>query len=184
MKNQLGLPREAGQTLIEVLVALTAAVVIVAAIVSASLNSLNSSEFSRDQNISSQFTQEGLEIIRDMRNTSIASLSASYLPDGTYCLAKSCTALINTVPSCWQQNPVCAQNVDKFVRTVTVTHNATDCNATPTPIGNPIGALASNVKIVITTSWFDSRCTNSTKPFCHSTIASSCFSDFTIVPTP
>lgn len=177
MKNQ------SGQTLIEVLAALTAAVVIIAAIVSASLNSLTNSEFTRDQNISSQYTQQGLEIMRDMRNQNIASLSASYLPDGTYCLASSCSALDSTNTSCWQMTGLfCPQNVDKFVREVTVIHNSADCNATPSDFLPSV--LLTNVKIIVTTSWYDNACTDTSKPYCHSTTVSTCFSDFTVVPTP
>lgn len=173
-----------GQTLIEVIVGLTAAVVVIAAIVSASLNALNNSEFGRDQNFAAQFTQEGMEVVRNMRNISIASLSASYLPDGQYCLAKACSSLNKNITSCWTANPLCPQNVDKFVRSVLVSHNVTDCNATPTPVGNPSGQLATNVKVTVTTSWFDTKCTSASNPFCHNVTMSSCFSDFTIVPTP
>lgn len=175
---------QSGQTLIEVIVALTAAVVIIAAIVSSTLNALNNSDFARDQNLSSQFTQAGMEIVRDMRNQSIASVSASYLPDGTYCLAKSCTALDATKSSCWAKSGTCGQNVDKFVREVVVVHNSIDCNATPTPTGLPQGMLTSNVKITVTTFWYDTKCTDAANPFCHNTTLSTCFSDFTVQPTP
>jgi len=176
--------QESGQTLIEVIAALTAAVVIIAAIVSASLNALTSSQFTRDQNLSSQFTQQGMELMRNMRDQSVASISASYLPDGTYCLAKSCAGLNRDITSCWQGTPNCPQNVDNFVRKVVVVHNATDCNMSPTPVGNPPGVLPSNVQITVTTSWYDPKCTDATNPFCHSTTSTSCFSDFTVVPTP
>lgn len=172
-----------GQTLIEVLVALTAATVIIAAIVTASLNSLNNSEYSRDQGAATQYTQQGMEIIRSMRNIDIASLSAQYLPDSTYCLAKTCTSLTPSNSSCWQKNTNCGQNVDKFVREVTILRAQTDCNTSPTPIGSP-GVFASNVKVIVKTAWFDPKCTDSTNPFCHSVVQSSCFSDFTIIPTP
>lgn len=176
--------KDTGQTLIEVLAALTAAVIITAAIVSASLNALTSSEFARDQNTASQYTQQGMEIIRNMRNQSIASLSANFLPDGTYCLAQSCSTLAPGTSSCWSQGTPCPQNADKFVRQVLVTHNSTDCNASPTPTGQPPGQLTTNVKVTVQTSWYDNKCTDSTKPFCHLTTDSTCFSDFTIAPTP
>ncbi|HYK08860.1 MAG TPA: prepilin-type N-terminal cleavage/methylation domain-containing protein [Candidatus Eisenbacteria bacterium] len=176
---------EAGQTLIEVLVALTAAVIIIAAIVSASLNALTSSEFTRDQNTATSATQQGMEIIRNMRNVSIASISASYLPSGYYCLASSCSALNENDSNCWQRTQsTCSQNVGNFVRQVTVLHDSLDCNATPTPVGIPEGVLTGNVKITVTTSWYDSKCTDSSNTYCHSVVSSSCFSDFTIAPTP
>lgn len=174
---------QSGQTLIEVVVALTAAVVIIAAIVSASLSALTNSDYARDQNTAAQYTQAGLEVIRDMRNESIASLSATYLPGGIYCLAKNCTALDKSIASCWTKNISCGQNIDKFVREVTVTRNSSDCNASPTPNGQT-GYLSSNVKITVTTSWYDTKCTDTANPFCHYVTTSSCFSDFTVFPTP
>lgn len=184
-KLEISHKSEIGQTLIEVLVALTAAVVIIAAIVSASLNALTSSEFTRSQNTATQATQQGMEIIRNMRNVSIASLSASYLPDDYYCLAKSCSSLLNSDSNCWvRTTSSCSQNYDTFVRQVTVLHDSADCNATPTPVGLPEGVLTGNVKITVTTSWFDNKCTDSSNPYCHSVVSSSCFSDFTVAPTP
>lgn len=177
---------ESGQTLIEVIAALTAAVIIISAIVSASLNSLNNSEFTRDQNIAAQYNQQGIELIRDMRNQDVASLSATYLPDGTYCLASSCTSLHSDSSACWQMTGLsCNQNVDKFVREVVVLHNSADCNATPTPMGGYLPQiLSANIKITVSTSWYDNKCTDSSHPFCHSVTASTCFSDFTALPTP
>lgn len=176
---------ESGQTLIEVLAALTAAVVIIAAIVSASLNALTNSEFTRDQNTATQYTQQGLELMRDMRNQNIASFSASYLPDGTYCLASSCTFLNSSNSDCWQMTGLsCKQNVDKFVREVVVAHNSTDCNATPTPSDFLPSILTTNVKITVNTSWYDNKCSDPANSFCHSVTASTCFSDFTVQPTP
>ena len=185
MKKLFSFNTEEGQTLIEVMTALAAAVVIIAAITSASLNALNNSQFTRDQNTASQYSIAGMEIIRNMRNTSIASLSASYLPDNTYCLASTCTSLNQLQSGCWvPTGATCPQNMGKFVRSVTVVHNSLDCNATPTPTGSPTGYLSSNVKITVTTSWYDSRCTDASNPYCHSAIETSCFSDFTIMSTP
>lgn len=185
MRKMFSFKNEEGQTLIEVMTALAAAVVIIAAITSASLNALNNSQFTRDQNAASQYSIAGMEIIRNMRNTSIASISASYLTSPTYCLASTCTALSQTQSGCWiPTGTSCPQNVGKFVRSVGVSYNSLDCNATPTPTGTPTGYLSSNVKITVTTSWYDSRCTDASNPYCHSVIESSCFSDFTVMPTP
>lgn len=172
-----------GQTLIEVLVALTASVVIIAAIVSASLNALTNSDFARDQNIATQYTQAGIEMVRNMRNQDISSINPTNLPSDTYCLAKSCTKLDKTIASCWKKNTSCGQNVDIFVREVTIDHSSTDCNASPTPNGQT-GYLSSNIKATVTTYWYDSKCTDTAHPFCHSVILSSCLSDFTVEPAP
>jgi len=179
-----GVSRRSGQTLIEVLAALTAAAVIIAAIISSAIGSLNNSEFSRDTNLAAQFSQQGIEIIRNMRNTNITSISLQSLPDSTYCFAKSCTALVSSNTSCWQKTGnSCGQNVDKFIREVKIVHNSTDCNATPTPLGQ-FGVIPSNVKATVAVYWSDTKCTSSGNLFCHANVISSCFSDFTVVTTP
>lgn len=169
-----GIKQQRGQTLIEVLVALGAAVVVIAAITAASLSSLKNTEFSRDQAAASHIAQQGLEIIRDMRNYDIASISASLLPDDTYCLADSCKALDSTNPSCWRKNISCGQNVDKFSREIKISHTASVCDATNT----------GDVEAIVTTSWYDTSCGSVGSLLCHSVVVSSCFSDFTVVPTP
>lgn len=165
---------QAGQTLIEVLVGLSAAVVVIAAITSAALTSLNNAQYSRDQNLATQYAQQGMELVRNMRDLDIASVSATFLPNDTYCLAKLCSALTPTNPSCWSGNLECGQNVDTYVRKIVVDHNSSSCNS----------GVSGNVQITSEVSWADGKCTDVTNPFCHHVDLSSCLSDFTVAPTP
>lgn len=176
---------EKGQTLIEVLVGLSAAVVVIAAITVAGISSLNNAQFSRDQNLATHYTQEGVEILRNMRDLDIGSISKASLPDGVYCLAQGCSAT-NTNPqdaSCGPRiGSRCSPNVNsKFVREVTIVHNDSLCNGNgPTPI-TPTPAV-DTVRVSVTTYWTDPKCSNGL--YCHSVLFTSCLSDFTVVPTP
>ncbi|HEX7041831.1 MAG TPA: hypothetical protein VF189_01140 [Patescibacteria group bacterium] len=180
-----------GQTLIEVLVGLSAAVVVIAAITVAVITALNNAEFSRDQNLATQYTQEGMEIIRNMRDLDVASINQTNLPDGTYCLAKGCSSL-TTNPSDTSCGPKtsthCTQNFNNFVREITISHNDPFCtNNGPTSSATPTPTPASEIgtiKVTVNTYWGDTKCSDSSNPFCHSVLLSSCLSDFTIVPTP
>lgn len=176
---------QSGQTLIEVLVGLAAAVVVISAITVAVLSSLNNAEFSRDQNLATHYSQEGMEIIRNMRDKSILSVSATSLPDGVYCMAKTCTAITNIAgdTNCGPRaGLLCSQNVLNFVREVTIRHNDSTCNGNgPTSAPTPVTTA---MKISVSTYWGDIKCTSTTNPFCHSVMLTSCLSDFTVVPTP
>ena len=60
---------QAGQTLIEVLVALAGITIIVTSLTVAVITSLNSAEFVKNQNLATQYAQQGMEVMRFMRNT-------------------------------------------------------------------------------------------------------------------
>src|SRR5574342_63826 len=73
-----------GQTLIEVLVALAVAVVVVSAITITSISSLSNVQLVKDQDHALKYAQEGIEIVRKIRNTDYEGFKLNY--DGLYCL--------------------------------------------------------------------------------------------------
>lgn len=93
---------EWGQTLLEVLVALSVGVLVLVAMTAVILSSLSNAQFSKNQNLATLFAQQGMEMVRDLRNKNWTSFAAY---DGFYCLAKdgSLTAGSN-----------CAGNIDGF----------------------------------------------------------------------
>lgn len=167
-----------GQTLIEVLTALATATVVIAAITVATITALNNAQFSRDQSQANQYAQQGMEVMNNLRNYNIASISASMLPDSyTYCLADGCTYITSdsTDTKCGPaQSTRCPQNIGKFIREVQVNHTDASCNYLTT------GAMKASVLVL----WNDSACTDATNPFCHQVKLSTCLSNFTVVPTP
>ena len=125
-----------GETLIEVLIALSAAVIVITAVSVLTISSLSNTQFVRDQDQASKYAQEGIELLRGIRNSSYVGYR-SY--NGTYCLAKDDTTLGPAVAAC--QTP----NIDGlFIRSVTITQNG--------------GCGVNLASTVVTVSWTSSKC--------------------------
>lgn len=60
--------KEAGQTLIEIIVVITVGILVVGALTFAVLFSLRNAKFSQNQNQATKLSQEGLEKVRNIRN--------------------------------------------------------------------------------------------------------------------
>lgn len=140
-----------GQTLIEVLVALSAVVMIVSAIAVVIIASLNNAQFSRDQDLATKYAQEGMEILRKVRNSDYTAFR-SY--NGTYCLGKGQASLPQASGAC------STTNVDNFVRMIQI-EQTPGCNAT-------------SAKATVSVSWTDGKCQSGI--FCHKSELISCFS--------
>lgn len=171
-----------GQTLIEVLVGLAAAVAVLSAITTISLSSLHNSQFGRNENLATSYAQQGMEVITNIHATDYATFSSL---SGTYCFAQSC----NTIDANLSHvGDACAKisgtrcpgifNYGEFIRTVTVHSGdveAAKCNT---------NGSTDNTKVDVSLSWNDERCKDTSNLYCHSVIHSSCFNDAEILPTP
>lgn len=157
-----------GQTLIEVLLALGTAVVVLSATVVAVLSALNNAQFSKNQNIATQYAQEGMEVMRNMRNSNW-TLFSSYASD-QYCLNQNSTDLSGrnrTIQGCAGGSSTNGQNVGIYARQVDIEANSSDCSApTPPPPGNP-------KKVTVSVSWISNKCTRENL-YCHSVKLVSC----------
>jgi len=151
--------KERGQTLIEALVALGAAVVVLSAITVAVISALNNVEYSKNQNLATQYAQQGLEIMRHLSDTNWSVFSAKI--SSTYCLAKDSNLLSDYLNSC-------AQNVDIFAREVDITQSS------PTCFGS--SSSSDSVLVKVKVSWTDGKC-NVGNANCHNVILESCFSN-------
>jgi type II secretory pathway pseudopilin PulG len=150
-----------GQTLIEVLVAMTVGVLVLTAITSSVLTSIVNSRISGLSQQATQYAQEGLEIARASRDAAA----------GTYCLGKG-TTLLTGIPDGTCTTP----NVDStYIRSVAVLGNEG---------GNDCGTGVN--KTVVTVKWKDAKCSGGT--YCHQVALNSCASVIaqagTITPTP
>lgn len=168
-----------GQTIVEVLVALTTAVVIISAITIAVITSLRTVEYSRTQNTATNYAQEGMEFMRFLRDSNYPAFAELDAGD-SHCLGKGASSLESITA------PVCSANVDFFARTITFEDNSEYC-APITPI--PPEPIPPNTarKVTVIVSWTDGKCVdeegNSTG-MCHEARLVSCLSDYTVVPTP
>ncbi len=168
-----------GQTLIEVLVALSVITVIVTSITIAAITSLNNAEFVKNQNLATQYAQQGMEIMRFMRNTNYGTFVTL---SQHYCLADTCRQ-IETNPAasdyitCGPNSGVCNPNVSNtFVREITIYND--------TPGGGSPNQCQYGTYVISSVSWADNKCTSRVNPYCHSVKLSSCFSSGDVVPAP
>ncbi len=160
----------AGQTLIEVIVAFSVAIILIAAIASAVLFALSNAQYGKSQNVATQYAQEGMEIVRKLRDS-----GASFDEDATYCLPKD--FFPKDKEALDERETVagagCAlnPNIDGiFVREI-----STIANETPKCSGG--------TKVTSSVFWSDSKCEESDL-YCHRASLESCLSGFSTVSTP
>lgn len=162
MKGSFGKAQD-GQTLIEVLLALGTAVVVLSATVVAVLSALNNAQFSKNQNIATQYAQQGMEVMRNMRNSDW-TLFSSYAT-GQYCLNQNSTDLSGrnrTIQGCAGGSSPNGQNVDIYARRVDIAKNVSEC-----------GGLGTT-KVTVSVSWSSNKCTDPGNLYCHKVELVSC----------
>lgn len=167
-----------GQSLIEVLVALSASVVIISAIVISVSNALSNVQFSKNQNMASNYAQQGIEITRKSRDSDLTTFLG--YTDGVYCLDENSISLPSKTNSndCESiSSPSCTTpNVGGiFIREICLKKNSTKCQ-TPDSLNT--------IEVFSDVYWSDSKCTSNGNSYCHKTELISCLSDFNLVPTP
>ena len=152
---------QAGQTLLEVLVALGIAIVIASAIVVAVIFSLNNEQFGISQNQSTHLAQEGLDIFRNLSQTDWNKLAGYNSVD--YCLPQVSNPIPSPKPGI---APWCIPSAGNFVREIKFEPNL--C-IFPTP------ATTLNVKVTSSVRWTDGKClgTGDLK-YCHQVQLVSC----------
>jgi hypothetical protein len=162
---------EKGQVIVEALVALGAAVVIIGAIAIMVVTSLNNSELAKNQNLATQYAQQGMEVVRELSETDWATFSNpamsgwSCLNNETNTLSKEDVNGINPPDnsnSCLMENGI-------FNRRVNIQHEEVSCS--------------NNSKVLVLVGWNDSKCsTDSANLYCHNVTVESCFANIKVVP--
>lgn len=148
---------QSGQVLIEVLVALGVIVVVVSMVTISTATSLSNVEFSRTQNQATQYAQEGMEVIRSIRNNNVTNFTAL---SGSYCLAQDSSVLTQPAP--------CSVNIDNtFIRSVTIEKNN-------------VAICAGGTKTTVLVSWTDGKCSSGS--YCHNATIASCIAVTNVVP--
>lgn len=143
-----------GQTLIEALVALGASVLVISAITIAVVSALNNVQYAKNQNLATQYAQEGMETVRQI-SQSDWTLFSSY-NSGSYCLNQRAKTLTSSTGTC-------GQNVGIYSRGVNIVKD------------NPsITNCQNNVFVTVNVSWSDGKC-EASNPMCHNVILKSCF---------
>lgn len=157
-----------GQSLIEVLIALAASVAVVTAIAITVITSLSNVEFTKNQNLASQYSREGMEVIRRMAKDNWTSFTATYTAS-SYCLDQNENLSVMLGSNCIQ-NVGCVNNICTFVRRININQNDTVY-------------CSGNTRITSIVSWSDSKCTAG-DPFCHNATLDSCLSNINTITPP
>ncbi len=148
-----------GQTLIEVLIALGVVAVIVSSIAALITTSLSNAQFGRNQNQASVYGQEGMELVRRIRDSDYPTFTTY---TGTYCVAKDQTTLGVASGSCT------TPNIDTlFIRSIQIEQGGCGVNL---------------ARVIVSVSWNDSKCQAGNS--CHKSQLSSCFSTVNPIQGP
>jgi Tfp pilus assembly protein PilV len=138
-----------GQTLIEVLLAFALLGIVMTGIVVTITSALSNASFSKNQAQASQYAQEGVEEVRNIRGANYLSFK-SY--SGNYCLDDGASSL-GAPASC------SSPNVGNFIRSVYIEQSACAQNVT---------------RATVTVAWSDGKCNNGS--YCHKSKLISCLS--------
>lgn len=161
MKKQGGSPHgETGQTLIEILLAFSALILVLSAIIIGITTSLNNTQYTRNQNLANSYAQEAMAVVRKIRDSSWPDFYSK--TDVNYCIPQNVVILAS------YDGLNCARDgkIGIFVRSVRLEHDSLDCSS-----GSIKGSKAS-VKV----SWSDNKCPIGS-PYCHKVELITCFSN-------
>lgn len=164
MKNN-----EKGQSLVEAIIAMTAAILVVSSIVAAVVASLNNAQFSKYQNLATQYAQEGIEVVKQK---SVANWSTFYsMVDINYCLPEGSSVLNTDIPCLPNVYQVGTPPTFIFKRSIKLERDSIDCSS--------VGA-----KVTSTVAWSDSKCTSGGDIYCHSVVLRTCILKSQNISTP
>lgn len=158
-----------GQSLIEALVALSAASIIVSAIAIAVISSVNNSDYSKNQNKATAYAQAEIEILGQLSKANWQTFNTY---SGTYCVGNK-QVMASQIIDCSTPNLE-----STFIRQIDVAKNNSSCAS---GAGSTQGT-----SVKVTVSWADGKCTihNGLRDYCHSANVQSCFTDINTLPTP
>ncbi len=156
-----------GQSLIEVMVALSVAVVVMTAIVASVVIAIANSQFSKSQNLANHYARQGMEFLRQLARSDWNNF-ISY-DNEKYCLTED--QLLYEIES-----TTCdGSRINNFKREVEIYHESDDCVIVNSP--------DKGSKVVVVVLWNDGKC-QSEGAFCHEVRLDSCMQNINLLPTP
>ncbi len=158
---------QSGQSLVEALLALAFVVAIITAVVTVVISSLNSASFTKNQNRTTSYAQEGLDIARNMKDSNYTVFRA--LPSRNYYCADEATITLKQT---------CVAGV--FTRKIYVDHGDATYGGRDEKLVGRCEVGSSFVASIV--YWTDSKCAGSNN--CHKVQLDSCFSDLNKVSGP
>lgn len=152
--------KEKGQTLIEIMLAFSVAMLVLSAVVVGISTSLSNTQYAKNQNLANSYAQEAMAVVKQIKDSSWSNFIAKAGP--IYCLGQGITTLEDVPPD----GVNCGKNVGIFTREVRLNHNLP-----PESLECP-----NNSKVTVTVSWADSKCPSGDIR-CHKVELISCFSN-------
>lgn len=145
-----------GQALFEVVIALGVAILIIVAVISASVNSIKDSDSSKNLNVATRYSQEATEWLRGLRDQSWPTFlsKASASPGTIWCMYDLNQGLIAPTT----QNVVSCQGPAKLISGTIYNRYVTLTILDPAPVPNPLNIQSNNiVQADVVTYWTDSQ---------------------------
>lgn len=186
MKKQAGLPAipinsgrqmQAGQTLLEILLAFSILILALGSIIFGVTTALSNTQYTKNQGLANSYAQEGMAVIRKIRDSSLNqfSLFEEIKDNKKYCLDKN-LILSDGVSEAYDCNgETNGVGVNGFFsREVRFEHKSASCcsDDTQTCTEDNRGS-----KATVTVSWADGKCPAGTgNPLCHKVELITCFS--------
>lgn len=152
-----------GQSLIEAVAAMAVVTIVLTALTIAVLLGLRNSEFTRKETIATQYSQQGMELLRNKRDTDWTTFNGY---SGFMCLSGSTPISSCPVGGCTAAAPACTTVIGgSFIRDAQF--SSSGCNG--------------GKKVIVTTWWKDAKCSGG--GYCKKARVVSCLFD-TRAPTP
>lgn len=157
--------KDKGQTIIEAIIALAAIILILTSISIVVINSVNNSQFIKNQNIGNKYAQQAFELVRGIQKNDLTQF-ASYT-GGPYCINESDNPPLPTQLNC---DPTTANIDSTFIRTIYFDQGASPCDITQT-------------RLRVSVAWSSGKCPFNNR-FCHKAELVSCLRYQSIISSP
>ncbi len=159
-----------GQTILEVIVAVAVIGVLVTVLTSAVTSSLSSVNLSKTNSQASQYAQEGMESMQQLRDSDYGTFAAKLTSvSTTYCLDSQKNLTSGLCSTSQRLNTIFSRNIIFEQGRGTSGPNANGCS---------VGVI----KVSSRVSWTDSAC--ATGVSCHESTLTSCFTNYSGVTAP
>ena len=141
-----------GQTLMEILIAFSALILILGAVVLGITKSLSNTQSTKSQNLANSYAQEGLAIIRQIRDSDWDKFF-SYAEDVNHCINENLELISSDF--CIDNYAIGSGEEKIFSRRAKLDHQSSKCCPDNTDTCDPL-VRGSEVSVIV--SWSDNKC--------------------------
>lgn len=167
-----------GQTLLEILLAFGASILVLSAVVLGVTTSLSNTQYTKKQGLANSYAREGMAVVRKIKDLSWTVFSSK---SGSFCIGPDLEPGLTysaddlkTYSGIFKCSGFPVGGI--FAREVKFEHNSPDCSD-----GKPEPNLKGS-KVTVKVSWPDSKCPAG--EYCHNVKLITCFANIDTKPTP